>query len=83
MSFTNPTCIDDVVKKYKLVFVQGPLLPPDPRLRRSTTTSAKSWHSTCDAPHRPVGDRSRRSAVVPHLARSVEAVLEGPCPLYP
>ena len=30
MSFTSFTCIDDVVKKYKLVFVQGPLLPPDP-----------------------------------------------------
>ncbi len=30
MAFTGFTCIDDVVKKYKLIFVQGPLLPPDP-----------------------------------------------------
>jgi hypothetical protein len=30
MAFTNFTCIDDVVKKYKLTFVQGPVLPPDP-----------------------------------------------------
>lgn len=30
MAFTSFTCIDDVVKKYKLTFVQGPLLPPDP-----------------------------------------------------
>ncbi len=29
MAFTSFSCIDDVVKKYKLVFVQGPLLPPD------------------------------------------------------
>jgi hypothetical protein len=30
MAFTNFTCVDDVVKKYKLTFIQGPLLPPDP-----------------------------------------------------
>jgi hypothetical protein len=30
MAFTSFTCVDDVVKKYKLTFVQGPLLPPDP-----------------------------------------------------
>ena len=29
MAFPNFTRIDDVVKKYKLTFVQGPLLPPD------------------------------------------------------
>lgn len=30
MAFANYTCIDDVVKKHKLIFVQGPLVPPDP-----------------------------------------------------
>lgn len=30
MAFTNYTCVDDVVKKFHLRFVQGPLLPPDP-----------------------------------------------------
>ena len=30
MAFNNFTCIDHVVKKYKLTFVQGPLFPPDP-----------------------------------------------------
>jgi hypothetical protein len=30
MAFANFACIDDVVKKYRLVFIQGPLLPPDP-----------------------------------------------------
>jgi hypothetical protein len=30
MAFTSYTCIDDVVKKFRLRFVQGPLLPPDP-----------------------------------------------------
>ena len=30
MAFDDFTRVDDVVKKYKLVFVQGPLLPPDP-----------------------------------------------------
>jgi hypothetical protein len=30
MAFTSFTCIDEVVKKYKLIFVQRPLLPPDP-----------------------------------------------------
>ena len=30
MAFTNFTRVDDVVKKYRLVFIQGPLLPPDP-----------------------------------------------------
>lgn len=30
MAFTSFTCIDDVVKKYKLTFVQGPVLAPDP-----------------------------------------------------
>jgi hypothetical protein len=30
MAFTNFTSVDDVVKKYKLTFVQGPLVPPDP-----------------------------------------------------
>ena len=29
MAFTSFTCVDDVVKKYKLTYVQGPLLPPD------------------------------------------------------
>jgi hypothetical protein len=29
MAFINVTRIDDIVKKYKLVFIQGPLLPPD------------------------------------------------------
>lgn len=30
MAFNNYTCVDDLVRKYKLTFVQGPLLPPDP-----------------------------------------------------
>ena len=30
MAFTSFTCVDDVVKKYKLTFVQGPLVPPAP-----------------------------------------------------
>ena len=30
MAFDSYTCIDDVVKKFRLRFVQGPLLPPDP-----------------------------------------------------
>lgn len=30
MAFTSFTCIDAVVKKYKLTYVQGRLLPPDP-----------------------------------------------------
>lgn len=30
MAFNSYTCIDDVVKKFRLRFVQGPLLPPDP-----------------------------------------------------
>ena len=30
MPFTSFTRVDDVVKKYKLTFVQGPLVPPDP-----------------------------------------------------
>jgi hypothetical protein len=30
MAFANYTCVDDVVKKHKLTFVQGSLLPPDP-----------------------------------------------------
>src|SRR5229473_1111820 len=30
MAFTDFRCIDDVVKKYRLTFVQGPLVPPDP-----------------------------------------------------
>lgn len=30
MAFTNYTCVDDVVKKHRLTFIQGPLLPPDP-----------------------------------------------------
>lgn len=30
MSFMNYTCVDDVVKKHKLTYVQGPVLPPDP-----------------------------------------------------
>jgi len=30
MAFTNFTRGDDVVKKCRLVFIQGPLLPPDP-----------------------------------------------------
>ena len=29
MAFTSFTCVDEVVKKYKLTFVQAPLLPPD------------------------------------------------------
>jgi hypothetical protein len=29
MAFASFTCVDDVVKKYKLTFVQAPLLPPD------------------------------------------------------
>ncbi|OWK41705.1 hypothetical protein [Fimbriiglobus ruber] len=29
MAFTNFTRVDDVVKKYRLTFVQAPLLPPD------------------------------------------------------
>ena len=30
MAFTSFTCIDDVAKKYKLTFIQGSLVPPDP-----------------------------------------------------
>ena len=30
MAFDIFTRVDDVVKKYRLVFIQGPLLPPDP-----------------------------------------------------
>jgi hypothetical protein len=30
MAFNNYTCVDAVVKKHKLRFVQGSLLPPDP-----------------------------------------------------
>ena len=30
MAFNSFTCVDDVVKKYRLTFVQGSLLPPDP-----------------------------------------------------
>lgn len=30
MAFANFIRVDDVVKKYKLTFVQGPVLPPDP-----------------------------------------------------
>jgi hypothetical protein len=30
MAFTNFTCIDDVVKKYKLTFISNPMLDPDP-----------------------------------------------------
>jgi hypothetical protein len=30
VAFTSFTCVDDVVKKYKLTFIQGPLVPPDP-----------------------------------------------------
>ncbi len=30
MAFNSFTCIDDVVKKYKLHYVPAPLLPPDP-----------------------------------------------------
>jgi hypothetical protein len=30
MAFTDYTRIDDVVKRHKLTFVQGPLVPPDP-----------------------------------------------------
>jgi hypothetical protein len=30
MAFANYACVDHVVKKHKLTFIQGPLLPPDP-----------------------------------------------------
>jgi hypothetical protein len=30
MAFTSYTCVDDVVKKHKLTFIQDRLLPPDP-----------------------------------------------------
>lgn len=30
MAFTNFANVDDVVRKYRLTFVQGPLAPPDP-----------------------------------------------------
>lgn len=30
MAFTSFTCVDDLVKKYKLTFVQGPVSPADP-----------------------------------------------------
>jgi hypothetical protein len=30
MPFTNYTCIDDVVKKHKLVYISAPMLDPDP-----------------------------------------------------
>ena len=30
MAFSSFTRVDDVVKKYKLVYIQGPLMPPDP-----------------------------------------------------
>jgi hypothetical protein len=30
MAFTNYTCVDDVMKKFKLKYIQDSLLPPDP-----------------------------------------------------
>ncbi len=29
MPFSSFNCVDDVVKKYKSIFIQGPLVPPD------------------------------------------------------